>query len=294
MNARRVRGTARKLLRYRLTRIVLAYLFIALPLWPLLAILNPLWASPLLADSVLFDVFSCLLLGVAPLAGYWAYARAIERRVPAEISLRGAGAEFGGGALIGVGMVSLMIGILYSMNVYRQLGVDVDALRPVLNKALGMALSSGITEELVFRAVLFRIVEERWGTWKALGISAAVFGLGHQFNRNASAMSGINIALEAGLLLAAAYLLTRRIWLAAGLHAAWNFSEAAIYGVAVSGMTGQFLVRARMQGPAWLTGGAFGLEDSVVSVAVCLAVFAVLMRAAIKKRRVRTMPRRGR
>ena len=36
-------------------------------------------------------------------------------------------------------------------------------------------------------------------------------------------------------LLAAAYMLTRRLWLCIGIHFAWNFTQGGIFSAAVSG-----------------------------------------------------------
>ena len=107
------------------------------------------------------------------------------------------------------------------------------------------------------------------GTWLALLISALVFGLLHLANPNATLMAGLAIALEAGLMLAAAYLLTGRLWLSMGIHFAWNFTQGGIFGAAVSGQTSSGIFSSVLQGPALLTGGDFGAEASVVAMVVC-------------------------
>jgi hypothetical protein len=76
-------------------------------------------------------------------------------------------------------------------------------------------------------------------------------------------------------------MMTRSLWLPMGLHAAWNFTEGEVFGVPVSGIPEHGLFQARISGPELLTGGAFGLEASIVAVViatgagvwfVCLAV----------------------
>ncbi|WP_369812159.1 CPBP family intramembrane glutamic endopeptidase [Mycobacterium tuberculosis] len=59
--------------------------------------------------------------------------------------------------------------------------------------------------------------------WLAIGIHAAWNFI---TNPGATWFSSVAIAVEAGILLGAAYMLTRRLWLAIGIHAAWNFSRA--------------------------------------------------------------------
>jgi membrane protease YdiL (CAAX protease family) len=73
-------------------------------------------------------------------------------------------------------------------------------------------------------------------------------------------------------MLGAAYVLTRRLWLPIGIHAAWNFTQGGIFSVAVSGGKTTGLLEATLTGPEWLTGGAFGAEASVVAMVLCTAL----------------------
>ena len=93
----------------------------------------------------------------------------------------------------------------------------------------------GFTEELLFRGILFRWIEEFGGSWAALAVTSALFGLAHIFNPGATWFSSFAIAVEAGVLLGGAYMLTRNLWLAMGLHAGWNFTQGEIFDVPVSG-----------------------------------------------------------
>jgi hypothetical protein len=68
------------------------------------------------------------------------------------------------------------------------------------------------------------------------------------------------LALEAGVMLGAAYLVTRRLWLAIGIHGAWNFTQAGIFSVPTSGIAMNGVFVGALGGPAWLSGGAFGAE----------------------------------
>ena len=109
-----------------------------------------------------------------------------------------------------------------------------------------------------------------FGTTIALVASAALFGLVHAANPGATLFSDIAIALEAGLLLGAAYAFSRNLWLVIGIHAGWNFAEGYVFGASVSGQTPMpSLIRAVLNGSMPLTGGVFGPEASVVSIAVC-------------------------
>jgi membrane protease YdiL (CAAX protease family) len=131
--------------------------------------------------------------------------------------------------------------------------------------------------------VLFRVVEEAAGTTIAILFSAILFGLLHGFNPGATAVSTGAIAIEAGVLLAVAYALTRNIWLVVGIHMSWNFTEGNIFGAHVSGNAASHsLVRTTLSGPEILTGGAFGPEASIISVllgvAAALAIGTLVVR----------------
>jgi hypothetical protein len=133
---------------------------------------------------------------------------------------------------------------------------------------------------------VFRIIEQALGSWIALGISAVIFGALHLLNLGATLANAAAITVEGGVLLAAAYMLTRRLWLCIGLHIAWNFTQGGIFSVAVSGGSSEGLLQARMVGPDWLTGGRFGAEASVVAWVICAAAGITLLVLAVRKGRV--------
>src|SRR3954471_14552398 len=132
-------------------------------------------------------------------------------------------------------------------------------------------------------AIFFRIVEESLGSVIALVASAALFGLLHAFNPGATLVSTVAIALEAGSILAAAYLLTRPLWMAIGLHAAWNFTEGGVFGASVSGSAPHGLLHSRFTGAPLLSGGGFGPEASIVAIVVCLTAGIALCVAVIRR-----------
>jgi hypothetical protein len=124
-------------------------------------------------------------------------------------------------------------------------------------------------------------------------LTGVLFGLSHLFNPHASLWGALAIGIEAGGLLTAAYVATRKLWLPIGLHFGWNFAGAGIFGTVVSGNgTPQGLLDAVTSGPSIITGGAFGPEGSLYSVLFCvLATTAFLWLA---RRRGLLVPRRKR
>jgi membrane protease YdiL (CAAX protease family) len=141
----------------------------------------------------------------------------------------------------------------------------------------------GIAEEIIFRAILFRWIEEFAGSWAALAISSALFGLSHMQNPGADMISTIGIMLEGGILLGGAYMLTRRLWFPMGIHASWNLAQGEVFGIPVSGNAAHGLLTAKLDGPALLTGGAFGLEASLISITIATAAGVFIVWLAVER-----------
>lgn len=223
-------------------------------------------------------------LAVAGLAVYVAYAAFVERRAAAELGTSGMGREFGLGLLVGAGLYTACELVLIALGVYR-----VDGLNPpgFLVPAIAMAIGSSVFEELLFRGVLLRSVETWFGSWVALVVSSLVFGLTHLLNPQGTLEGALFIAVEAGLLLGAAYLLTRRLWLCIGFHLAWNYTQSAVFSGIVSGNAPEpGWIRSTVKGPDYLTGGAFGLESSVLALGLCTATGVAMLVMAVRRGRI--------
>ena len=102
-------------------------------------------------------------------------------------------------------------------------------------------------------------------------------------NPNSTAFSSFAIAVEAGILLGGAYMLTRSLWMPMGLHAAWNITQGEIFDVPVSGLAMNGLVNARIQGPELLSGGQFGFEASIIALVLATAAGVWLVVRAIRQ-----------
>lgn len=216
-----------------------------------------------------------IALAIAGLAIYIAHAHFVERRAASELNPQGMGRQLSIGLLVGAGLYATCEGILMAMGIYRITGLNpLSDLLP----AVAMALSSGVFEEVLFRGVLFFSVEKWFGTWAALAVSSLVFGLSHMANPQATLEGALFIAVEAGILLGSAVVLTRRLWLGIGLHVAWNYTQQAVFSSIVSGNEAQpGWIRSTISGPDYLTGGQFGVESSVLALVVCTSTGIVML-----------------
>ena len=225
-------------------------------------------------------------LAIAGFAVYLGYAHFIEQRPVTELRLPGMGRELGIGLLIGAGLYTVCELVLMALGIYR-----IEGLNPwsYLVPALAMAISSSVFEELLFRGVLFLSLETWLGSWVALAVSSLVFGLTHLMNPEGTLEGALFIAVEAGILLGAAFMLTRRLWLSIGFHLAWNYTQSAIFSGIVSGNEAQpGLIRSTVTGPDLLTGGKFGVESSILALLLCTTTGIVM--AVMAARRGKVVP----
>jgi membrane protease YdiL (CAAX protease family) len=202
---------------------------------------------------------------------YRANVRLVEKRPVGELSGTGAPRELGIGVAIGLGLVAVVVGTLWALGYYRVAGTNalVAVFVSLANDGAG-----AFVEEVVLRGIVFRITEERLGTWVALAISVVLFALLHLASPNATVTSTVVVGVEGGVLLSSAYVLTRRLWLAIGIHFGWDFSQDAVFGV---GKGAKGLVEGDLSGPALLSGGSAGIEGSVVALLLCAGVGAYLL-----------------
>ncbi|MEJ2408105.1 MAG: CPBP family intramembrane metalloprotease [Novosphingobium sp.] len=223
-------------------------------------------------------VLVAMAAALAVILVYKANKRWIERAPDRELAWSGALGELGTGLALGAGLFTVMTAAVGLMG-----GIVIEGVRGagMIWAMLAMAIVSGVLEEVVFRGLIMRHLESLIGTWGALLLTSAFFGLAHILNPNATWFSSLAIMLEAGLLLGGAYLLTRRLWMAIGVHAAWNFTQGWVFSIPVSGSEPPLgLLKTHREGPEWLTGGAFGLEASVCAMIVATVAGTILLMRA--------------
>ncbi|HEY8310307.1 MAG TPA: CPBP family intramembrane glutamic endopeptidase, partial [Gemmatimonadaceae bacterium] len=247
------------------------------------------WFAALIALKIKPPLLTEAIGAVVVTIAYVVYVRVVERRRVTELAPEAAPREFGAGFLLGAALFTTTIGIIWALGDYAVIGVNpwTAILVP-----LAFGIAAGVLEEVLFRGVIFRITEEWIGSWGALAFSSLLFGAGHLANPHATLTSALAIALEAGLLLGAAFMITRRLWLPIGLHAAWNFTQSGIFGAPVSGTVAHGLFVSRLSGPNWATGGGFGPEASLPAVLVSLVSIGLLVYAVRSGRVVQPIWRR--
>jgi CAAX protease family protein len=232
-------------------------------------------------------------VAIAVVAGYRRLSRIVEQRsaIP-ELDQRGMWSGLLRGMSIGAGLFVVLMLVIAMLGGWQD--VSWGSVGGFVATA-GTTASVAVVEEVLFRGILFRIMEERFGTVITLVASSTLFGLTHLVNVNATLWGTISIALTGGTMTGAAYVATRSLWLPIGLHFAWNLTHAGIFGVALSGSDEEphGLLHTTLSGPSALTGGTFGPEASLMALLVCLIPTILLLRRAVRTGRIQRRPRRA-
>lgn len=229
-----------------------------------------------------------LATAVAAVAGYIWLSRKVElRRSVPELPSSKRWSGLATGVAIGFGAFVTVMAAIAAFGGFASLSWgSVGALVVTL----GAMASVAVNEELLFRGVVFRILEERTGTWIALVLSSLVFGLVHLVNGGATLVGTLAIALQGGMMLGAAYIGTRSLWVPIGIHFAWNLTESGLFGAVDSGTASDGLLRSVLTGPTLLTGGSIGPEGSLAGLVVCAVPTVLFLVHAARKGRLRPRP----
>lgn len=266
-------GVASRLMANPLVRIVLGFVLTFAPI-PLTMVI-----VAQLVDKPYRMLWPQLLAAVLVWFGYRFYVQRVEKRQPAELALRGMGRELATGLLVGAGLVLATFAVLAALGVYRFAGVNAPSV--MLLVPLADLVLVGMAEEMVFRGVIFGVTQRALGNKAAIAISALLFSLAHLSNEGMSLLAVAAIAAY-GVLQAAIYMKTRRLWACIGTHVAWNYCVSQVFSSTVSGHAAtDGVLRGELAGNVLLTGGAFGVEASLVTVLLIAGAGAFWLRRGV-------------
>ena len=222
-----------------------------------------------------------LLQAIAMIAAYSFLASKLESRNVTETAIRGAATSFLLGLAIGLGLIVSAYVAMYGLGIaeFRAGTGASDIVMAILKPGV-----VGTLEELVFRVILFRILQHVSGTFVAVLISASLFGLAHIGNPGATPLAMTFLTVEMGVFLALIYVLTQRLWVVAGSHMGWNFALGFVFGSDVSGLESpNAMMATTLRGSDLLTGGAFGPEGSIVTLVVSLVAISVTVWLIVRR-----------
>lgn len=206
--------------------------------------------------------------------------RLYEKRQIDELSARFFIRDALSGFLIGAGLQGFIVLILFFTGNY-----SVQHLNriTILLPALSTSVAAGFVAELLILGVLFRYIENITGTITALIFFVILFAILHG-GEGTTFLSVTSTAAQAGFLLPAAFIATRRLWLPIFLHFAWDFTEPGIFGGINPGNSiDKTLITSNIRGQEILTGGNFGPQNSIQGLFLCVIAGVILLWIAKKR-----------
>ncbi|CAD0005668.1 CPBP family intramembrane glutamic endopeptidase [Flavobacterium chungangense] len=265
--------TKQKIFKSPVTKMILALL-----VFMTVVIIGQQIASKLLALTPLDKDYRNLLKGLfvstSCVLSYILFFKKYEKRTVTEFASKGIAKNLIIGISVGFILQSLTILVIYLNGSY-----SVTAVNPVSFILIPFAImfTVAIIEEILVRGIIFRILEEKLGSYISLTISSVLFGVFHLANPHGTLLSGICIT-TAGFLFGAAYIYSRSLWLPIALHFAWNFTQSGIFGAITSGNEKtNSLLESKIQGAEYITGGEFGPEGSIQAIAFCVVATIVFL-----------------
>jgi uncharacterized protein len=116
-----------------------------------------------------------------------------------------------------------------------------------------------------------------FGFWTAALLLSLAFGLGHGSNPGESPIGLLSAGL-ASLVFCLSLWRTGSLWWAIGYHAAWDWAQSFLYGVADSGvMVQHHLLSTHPVGAPLLSGGTTGPEGSIFVLPILALICAVIL-----------------
>ena len=271
-----------RILQFPLIRIVVAMVFLGPSVIVFNVVFGRLIETEVRWTSWPGDLAAVFVIGLA-IWGYRLYSRFVERRPAFEVQSSGCVVETAPGFSLSSVFVIVTILAIALIGSYR-----VSSTNPASTLVHGFFIFGllAFLEEIIFRVILLRLLEEIVGTWAAIVCVGAIFGAVHLVHDDATGLSAVAIAVQ-DLILSGAFVLTRKVWLSWGIHWGWNFAQDGVFGMPNSSVTIlPSLIVPEIAGPTWLTGGGFGIEMSLIGVTLNVLAGVVLMKLAMDRRHV--------
>jgi membrane protease YdiL (CAAX protease family) len=224
-------------------------------------------------DDALISIIRRLFMLASFALSFWLYLRFVAKRPARPLAIRPAQLLIWGG--LGSALITLPMGLLFLTGSYQLVGTG--QIWPMASVALTI-LAAAAFEEVLFRGIIVPEVEDAFGAYTALLLPSLLFSVLHFFNPNWAGWVSLVTGVLLGILWTLVYLITRNVWAATLNHALWNFT-IVLSGLPLTGIEEwreHAPLRSEFQGPDWLSGGAAGPEESVITLLVIILAVAGL------------------
>lgn len=181
--------------------------------------------------------------------------------------------------LLAAGLTAVTRGIRFSFN-----PSPASTIGKTVVVSLIVFVIAGAAEEALFRGYALQTFTRAQLAWVGVLVTSLAFAAAHFANPNVSRGFMFVNTTFAGVWLAVAYLRTRSLWFPFGLHWSWNWTQASLLGLPVSGIeriAPAPLLHAMNAGPDWLTGGAYGIEGGAACTVALIISTVVVWRTKL-------------
>lgn len=189
------------------------------------------------------------------------------------------------GTLLGLGIMTCAFVVLQSFGFITVEEVDFSGSDLILLILLFVFVA--FAEEMLLRGYVLKNLMLSMNKHVALIVSALIFSVMHALNPNFSWITLISLFL-AGIGLGATYIYTKNLWFPIAYHFSWNFFQSLV-GFNVSGLDIYSVIVTEESGPDLLTGGAFGLEGSILGIITEVLIIAgIIIHFELKNKKAMT------
>ena len=215
-----------------------------------------------IADPIIIFISSILLV-----VSYYYLFCLYDKREITELSLKHSPKEMLGAFICGFLTISICIFILYLLGYYHVISISTTHYSARL---FAVIIFAALVEDLFHRGLILRVIENWLGTHIAIVIAMLV-ELQHISNPNTNLFDLILYVIW-GFSLGMMFIYTKRIWLPYFFHVGWNFSQP-FYGSSLTGAYDfGYIIQSKFTGPELLTGGSFGIENSIFTLSFLLFI----------------------
>lgn len=266
---------------FALVMVLLGQLMFAMPGYTFISLIetargNEAEIAHKVTTTPLYIVVTQGLAAFGGIAATLVVFRGLNKKNPNKLGFQRPVKDFFTGLVLGAVAISL---IFFVLLITDNITLQNDLTSPNLSINLALFfilyILVGFFEEMFFRGYVIKtMLEHQNKKWVIYLVSAVVFGAVHFANPNPKLLGFVNIILV-GLLFAYMFDVTKSLLLPIGFHIAWNYFQGTIYGFPVSGTApyGMYDISVS-KGMDLLTGGAFGLEGSLMATIVLGFCFA--------------------
>ncbi len=160
-------------------------------------------------------------------------------------------------------------------------------------KCISISIAAGLNEEILFRGYLYYILKARCRPAAAIFFSALIFGLVHIFMLPRFSVFDAFLVVLGGIIngsmLSGVYRYTKVIWYAVIVHAVWDifFIGKITVITDLQSYANQAIIALKITSQNVIfTGGSFGLEAALPSLAAIVILTAGIWFSFIRRKRV--------